>query len=193
MPKVRITNLKPGACVINSLKVTIAGYGSVTRDASVVGDADLTELESYGIVSVTPIEDVQRQATPQPPRQTPAPPPAQPPASHGKPVAPPKQRPRPGTDFRSVDPEDQYVTRRREDGSEELVPVAPRDQAKVVIVGENGPQVKKMRPSINNIDGPKYAGDESWRDEQGKPDGQQADTPPASQGQDVDGEGFTTI
>ena len=47
MPKVKITNLKPGACVVNSLQLTIPGYGSVLRDESVSEDSDLIELQSF--------------------------------------------------------------------------------------------------------------------------------------------------
>lgn len=186
MPKVRITNLKPGACVINSLKITIPGGGSVTRDASVVGDSDLAELESYGVISVSPLGEEKPQPKPQPAAQQ---------AGTAKPQQgrQAKPRPRPGTDFRRVDPEDQFVVRRREDGSEELVPADKPREEKVVVVGRDGPEVRHMRPGMNNVDGPKYAGDESWQgsDGQGGKDGQ-SDQPDADQPEDGKKD-FTTL
>ena len=157
MPKVKITNLKSGACVINSLGLTIAGNSSVTRDASVVGDSDLTELESYGVVAVTPIEDIRPQ-TPQPVPQ-PVPQPAKPvnksPASKTKnnkkppqPQQPKIQQPlvRAGTDFRAVDgPEDNMG-------------------GKAVVVGEHGPEVRKMNGGINTREGPRFTGDDAWQE-----------------------------
>ena len=158
MPKIKITNLKPGACVINSLRVTIAGNSSVTRDASVVGDPDLTELESYGVVAVTPLEEVDQK-----PSQTAVqqPPTKQPQSSRqNEQVQPPKAPKRPGTDFRAVDgPEDQMG-------------------GKVIVVGEQGPEVRRMDGGLNAKNGPKYVGDDAWQD---------------TSEADGEAEGFTTI
>lgn len=166
MPKVKITNLKSGACVINSLKLTIAGMSSVTRDASVVGDSDLAELESYGVVSITMLEDAQPAApvvrsAPQqsPPQRVPAKGAAKqgkaPPPEKRKPQQPPsleqpqtpksQQLRRPGTDFRSVDgPEDEMG-------------------GKVIVIGEKGPETHKLDGGLNAKEGPKFAGDDAWQ------------------------------
>jgi hypothetical protein len=155
MPKIKITNLKFGACVINSLRLTIPGKASVVRDASILGDPDLSELESEGVISVTSVED----AKPAPPPPAPKPQPVQAakqtkpqpgkkpqqgkkaPAAPPAPQQPPKPKEKPGTSFRMVDgPEDEMGR-------------------KVVIMGEDGPIVKKMGPGINGS-GPKFVGDQ---------------------------------
>lgn len=153
MPRVKITNLKAGACVINSLKLTIPGGKSVVRDASVVGDPDLSELEAEGIISVTPAEEVKPSAPPKPPPQTAkSQKPTQPPKKGQKggsqkntppPPPPPPPQPKPGTSFR--------------------IPDGPEDEMgrTVVIMGDGGPEKRKMGPGINGAPGPKYVGDEA--------------------------------
>lgn len=174
MPKVKITNLKPGACVVNSLRMTIPGYGSVLRDASVSEDSDLIELQSYGAISIVAVDN-------DPPSND-----AETKKSTTKKIKTQKSKNsskmRPGTDFRDVDPEDQYRTRKREDGSEEFVPIEKDEPEKVVVAGDKGPEIRHMQPSINNKPGPKYAGDEDWEDGED-------DVQPLDENQ----EGFTTI
>jgi hypothetical protein len=152
MPRVKITNLKAGACVINSLKLTIPGGKSVVRDASVVGDPDLSELEAEGIISVTAAEEVKPSVPPKPPAQAAKPQkPTQPPkkgqkGGSQKNTPPPAPQPKPGTSFR--------------------IPDGPEDEMgrTVVIMGDAGPEVRKMGPGINGAPGPKYAGDEAADD-----------------------------
>jgi hypothetical protein len=186
MGKVKITNNQMGACVINSLKIIIAGKGFVVRDDSVVGDADLTELENEGLITVTPFETVvvatplvvttnqpqmppvvvteskkagrpKKQAQQQPQPQKPVQPPPQ---------APKQKKQKPGTSF-NVD-----------DYGPENAMGNP-----VVVMGKDGPEVKKMSPGINaqaNLNDPKDI------------------TPPeegddAPEGTGLQADGFTTI
>lgn len=163
MPRVKITNLKPGACVINSLKITLAGMASVIRDAGVVGDADLSELEHAGIISVQPFEvaapvvqPTEKPAVPEAKIQKVSQPAAE--VAVDKPKKNKKKTlksektiaattvpaKKPGTDFRAVD------------GPEDVM------GSKVVVMGEMGPEVRKMNPGINGGTGPKYVGDESF-------------------------------
>ena len=155
MPKVKITNLKAGACVINSLRLTIAGKSSVVRDAGVIGDPDLVELESEGIVSVEqvqeapPLQPKPAQPVVQETRpQTAKPKPGKQGGQAGKnvkkphlqPQQPSKPKEKPGTSFRPADGPEEEMGRT------------------VVVMGEDGPVVKKMSPGINAT-GPKYLGD----------------------------------
>lgn len=188
MPKVKITNLKFGACVINSLRLTIPGKASVIRDSSIIGDPDLSELESEGIISLESLDDpkVPPMARPQPAQTV-----KSQPASKGKATQktvgtaqkgkaqganatadyiasrlaeqkakPPAAKPKmkPGTDFRAVDGPEDDMGR------------------KVVVMGEHGPVVKNMGPGIN-AQGPKYVGD----------DAEDSDPP------DAPAEGFTDV
>ena len=159
MPKVKITNLRPGACVINSLRLTIAGKGSVVRDASIIGDPDLTELEAEGLVKVESIPDVKPPDPVKPANVQPA---KTEPKKGGKggkgkkqpqqPQQPAKPREKPGTSFKVQDgPEDQMG-------------------GKVVVMGQDGPIVKHMTPGLN-AEGPKFIGDEFDDAQGGEPEG----------------------
>jgi len=164
MPRIKITNLKAGACVINSLHITLAGMGSIIMDSSVAGDPDLSELESLKIVSVQTIDDAQtvKPVTKQEPEkkvepQKQAKEPYQEKgkkqgvAKQGKASKQPAQpiqtlKIKAGTDFRAVDVEDGMG-------------------AKVIIMGDSGPEVRKMGPGINGANGPKFVGDDAWNGE----------------------------
>lgn len=143
MPKIKITNLKPGAIVINSLKITIPGKSSVTRDASVMDDPDLIELENDGFVSISQHEAVPtaspKQGSNLPSEAPQGSPSGVPPKKLDKPK---KQQQKPGTSFRMNDGPEDAMGRR------------------VTVMGENGPEIKKMSPGINGGDGPKFGGDD---------------------------------
>ncbi len=151
--RIIITNLKPGACVINSLKLTIPGKGSAVRDAGVADDPDLVELETSGIISIASYDDVkakqekqdakivtkpevQKSAAKQRRKKQKADNQMQP---DPQPAA--KPGPKPGTSFRVIDGPEEEMGR------------------SVVVMTEDGPQVRKMNPGIN-ASGPKFAGDE---------------------------------
>lgn len=161
MPKIKITNLKAGACVINSLKIIIPGMGSVVRDDSVIGDPDLSELENLKVVSIQTVEEESvvnkntnktpekniDQKKPEPKNadknQSKTKVKSQKSAKQNNGSVKEVRNPKIGTDFRAVDVEDTMG-------------------AKVVIIGENGPEIKKMNPGINGNDGPKFVGDDAW-------------------------------
>lgn len=155
MPKLKIVNLKPGACVINSLKITIAGLSYVIIDSSTIGDLDIEELKRLGIISITPVHDTVgkrpkkvQNALPKLPIQKKQIMAKKGITKTGKPIKQTIQNigqipSKPGTDFRAVD------------GPEDVM------GAKVVIMGDAGPEVRKMSPGINGA-GPKYAGDTSY-------------------------------
>jgi hypothetical protein len=166
MSKVKITNLKAGACVVNSLKIIIPGMGFTIKDSSVVEDPDLVELEHLGLISVVKIEEVKpviskpvptieaKVATKKEPAKPAKPSKAE--KTKGKTSngskkqviqTPAKQEGRPGTSFRI------------KDGAEDEM------RAKVVIMGDNGPEVKHMSPGINGNDGPKFVGDDDFSNE----------------------------
>lgn len=157
MAKVKIINLKQGACVINSLKIIVPGGGSVIRDDSVLTDPDLVELESAGIIKVVSAEDspvpkcqviVVEKETKTSSKQ-----PAN--AKNAKKDSPKKpEKAKPGTSFQVHErPEDQMGRT-------------------AVVMGENGPELKKMNPGINGAPGPKFAGDtaDETRDASAKTD-----------------------
>jgi len=149
MSRVKIINLKQGTCVINSLNIAIPGMASVVRDESVVGDPDLTELESAGIISIVPVSNIVEKPTVK--ATVPVKSNASKPKNNKKnkkivnPISENKTAlTNRGTDFRAVDgPEDTMG-------------------ANVVIIGDNGPEVRQMNPGINGGDGPKYVGDTSY-------------------------------
>jgi hypothetical protein len=147
MPRIKITNLKEGACVVNSLKITIPGKSSVTRDASIIGDPDLVELETEGIISVMQVGDslpvIDRHVPP--PLQSDKP---QQGKKRGKKrkltakdIIQPTKTQKPGTSFRMND--------------------GPGDEMgrTAVVMGEHGPEKKKMNPGINSHDTPRFIGD----------------------------------
>lgn len=162
MSKIKITNLKAGACVINSLKSVVAGYASIVKDASDLGDSDLVELESLGIISIeeigvekattkekSPIKnsDIEKsakvsQATSKQNKKVDKQSTQAEKKNNVKTVLVSKKRL--GTDFREVDNSDDQMGN------------------KVVVMGENGPEEKHMNPGINGGNGPKYAGDGSF-------------------------------
>lgn len=194
MSRVKIINLKQGPIVVNSLKITIAGNAFIIRDSSVVGDSDLAELESEGLIKIEGCEEVNKPAVVT--AAIIAKPDAKSPSHHGKqpekktaakngkkpiktaepqttPVVTPTkttQSPKPGTDFRAVDPED-----------EEMVVVAGRnglefrkmekqngDSTKTSVMDEDGPKLGKMSPGLNSRKGPKYVGDTKFGDNDGE-------------------------
>lgn len=162
MSKIKITNLKAGACVINSLKSVVAGYASIVKDACDLGDSDLIELESLGIISIEEIgvekltskeklpiknSDIENPAKA---NQTTS---KQSKKVNKQSTNPEKKnnvkvmlanKKRLGTDFRDVDHSDDQMGN------------------KVIVMGENGPEEKHMNPGINGGNGPKYAGDGSF-------------------------------
>lgn len=165
MSKVKIINLKAGACVVNSLKQIIPGMSFVIKDSSVMDDPDLIELQSLGIISVQELNDVvladkpvnqdsKKSANVSPKKET-----------KGKKNGSGKiskesgakqvkvAANKPGTDFRSVD-----------NVQEDIM------GGKVVIIGDNGPEFKRMNPGINGATGPKYVGD-AYGDEPTNEDG----------------------
>jgi len=143
MPKVKIINLRPGACVVNTMKLVIPGGGSVVRNDDVIGDPDLIELEAAGIIKIVSAEDVPEAKCTIVPSPTA---PKTPPNSHKakKEAAKPAVKVDP---FRAMD----------KDG--------PEDQMgrPAVVMGENGPEIKKMGPGINGKNGPKYEGDSRYK------------------------------
>lgn len=177
MPRVKITNLKPGPIVVNSLKITIPGGASVIRDASVVGDSDLSELEADGLVSIedageTPKPNKPAYTVPVAPKTAPkmpkqagqkaqqaAPKQAQGIANRGKQVVPQGQKRKPGTDFRDVDPPEEHMVVVMGKNGTEFRKTGEEAHDKVVVMGDGGPEVSKMSRGINERSGPKYAGD----------------------------------
>ena len=154
MSKVKITNLKAGACVINSLKIIIPGMGFMIKDVSVLDDPDLIELESLKIISVVDIDeestsdknptssnvDSSKKST----QKTKALKNTKHTDKTTKKEIPSKKEIRPGTSFKI------------QEGMENEM------GSKVVIVGDNGPEIKHMNPGINGNDGPKFVGDDSY-------------------------------
>ena len=151
--------MKAGAIVINSLRLTMPGLSSVIRDAGIVGDPDLVELESEGIISITNPDEIK----PVPQSIQPIQKPQQAIAKQGKKQqgktqsskqTPPQKPEKPGTSFNVDDSIGDEMGRT------------------VVIMGANGPEVKKMNPGINGGDGPKYVGDQTGIFEQDIPSDQ---------------------
>ena len=161
MPKVKITNLKQGACVINSLKIIIPGGGSVVRDDGVVSDADLIELEACGIIKVTAADVV---AEPQCRIQVEGKVEARP---ETKPTVKPavakqgaaKKGPAPKTQPKQIPVEKPGTSFVIKDGAEDEM------GRTVVVMGDGGPEIRKMGPGINGAEAPKYAGDIARSDE----------------------------
>jgi hypothetical protein len=180
MPRVKITNLKPGPIVVNSLKITIPGGASVIRDASVVGDSDLSELEADGLVKIedageTPKPTKPAYTVPEAPKATAktpkqagqksqkpqqaTPKQAQGIANRGKQVVSQGPKQKPGTDFRNVDPPDENMVVVMGKNGTEFRKVGEEASDKVVVMGDDGPAVRKMGRGINERSGPKYEGD----------------------------------
>jgi len=192
MSRVKITNLKQGPIVVNSLKITIAGNAFIIRDSSVVGDSDLAELESEGLIKIEVCEEVNKPAVVS--AAIISKPDAKAPSNHGKqpdkktaakngkklgkaPVPPTlvsapvkTPAPKPGTDFRNVDPEDQdLVVVAGRNGLEFMKIENPNgDATKTGVMDEDGPKLGKMSPGLNSRRGPKYVGDTKFGDNDGE-------------------------
>lgn len=159
MPKVKITNLKQGACVINSLKIIIPGGGSVLRDDGVTSDADLIELEACGIIKVTAADGV---VTPQCRIQVEGKEEAK---AAAKPVAAKQGAAKQGAAKKGPAPKAQ--TKPAPPAAKPGTSFSVQDMAgdemgrTAVVMGLGGPEIRKMGPGINGTEAPKYVGDES--------------------------------
>jgi hypothetical protein len=154
MQKVKITNLKQGAVVINSLNMTLGGGVSIVRDASFMDDPDIEELRKCGIIKVSSYDsDIQTQ------QQTI--------------VAPTEQKMGDGKKTKKKSPKSSPVNvkitkkqNQAKPGTSFKIPEGPEDamESRVVIIGESGPEEKKMGPGINGID-IKFVGDEDQKEQ----------------------------
>jgi len=177
MSRVKITNLKSGPIVINSLKLIIKGNAVVIRDSVVVGDEDLAELERGGVIKVESLsEEVKQPSNPAPASPTTSEVTSkrtskQPVKKAGKGNPQNNQttqpqceapKPKPGTDFRAVDPEDDEMVVVMGRNGAEFRPKAESDRkigTKTAVMGEDGPELGKMGKGVNGRKGPKYFGD----------------------------------
>lgn len=168
MPKIKITNLKAGACVINSLNVIIPGMTCIIKDSSDIEDPDIMELEHLGIISIQKVETKTQvvKKTTQVNNDSSKSSVEKNNVTTAESEVSPKTACKNGTkktkNKKSPSIKKKTVTQAKRKGTDfrDIDNFTDDMGAKVVIMGENGPEEKHMNPGINGGNGPKYVGDD---------------------------------